>query len=1192
MEPASTSIENTQSSDSALLDNSSSKHSDTAYTKKAVEANALLVSGEPAEAYPLVCAIAKRSDATDEQMMLAGCLAVTLDKQDEAVDWFKIALQNDPTNPNAYHNLALVYFRQGQYAVAAEVFGAAYDIGVADSAMLRDLGVTFAQLAQFKPALDSICESIRLAENPEESFTALMELCFDAKESRRAKRYLKVWRKAQPEQEFSQWQTRVDQASSIDISESKTTTVKGVNSGLISELLDAGAQKKSDDSSSSIVTGKKIAFFATQPSFLAEIITDLSVNNETRSFQQGSVGDMKRMLEWCDVAWFDWCDSLLIQATNHLPKLCPIICRLHSYEAFTEMPSQVDWSKVDNLVFVNESVKHLMTGRIPSSVVCSIAHNAVDLKKFQIPAGKKYGKKIASVGYINYKKNPQLLLYCFKAIHDWDPEFELHIAGKHQDSRIELYMRDMAQKLGIDIHYHGWIEDMPAFYQEMDYVISTSLFESFHLSIAEGMASGVIPLVHDWFGADNIYPDTCRYLTPEDCLSLVKKSIEGDRAEQAKAYRAHIESNFGLQKQVKEIANVIKSTIESPDASIDKSVDLGLVSIVIPTYNRADYLPEALSSALSQTYPHCEIVVVDDGSTDNTQEVLAKYKSEYPDKITIITQENKGVSAALNSAIKHSKGEYISWLSSDDAYHPDKVWENIKVLANKPQLGWVYGDFFYMTAQSQLKDRANVTPLENATFVDDMFKGNPIHGCSVMFRKSVLDKTDYFDESLGGKIGYGADGALWHKMGYHFEFEFIPKALVYYRLHPGQVTHQADIPKSQKEYQQYMQDYFERQSQAQQTTIAQPGPRECSMGSTERLGYEVDPDFPEEKPGGKRILWIGTADPCGNAAMYARAINRHTEHLCRVVTFKETRGFDRDIALRLHDSAGNDPINNQLTRSEDERLRSLAEKADVLVFSASTYAGSASGNSIVDDTDGMLWGKLDWADYSAKKPCVAFFFGSTATRMNADWYHNHFVNDKKWRIATGQLDLKRRWDDASYVPTWLDIDAERYKRIIEPSKKTLVVQTPTDPPIKNSAELEKVVRELSSRYTNVALAIKTGLSYEESLNLKRQGQIALDQMQVNDGYYCMSSLENSALGLVNFVYVDKFGRNKIAETLRTDTLPWRIVRNESELKAGIEALLKAPDKLLQLQQETYDWMREYWRPSRLVHHLTSAILGE
>ncbi len=1142
------------------------------------EANALLERGATSDAYPLICDLANKEESiggSDGRLaLMAGCVAATLNKPTDAVAWFERGVNLDPANPDAYHNLALTHFQQGDFAIAAEVFGRAKSAGIADGSMLRDIGLTFTRMAQFGNALKCFHSSIRISNNPDESYESLLELCYAAKEMRRGRRYLRIWKENSPNEVPIQWQERfaIESESSENID----------------------AIDRIDTSLSRSLKGKKIAFFATQPSFLTEIMTELGAENETQLFQQGNVADMRRILDWCDVAWFDWCDSLLIQVTNHLPKVCPIICRLHSYETFTDMPSQVDWSKVDKIVYVNESVKTLMEMRIPSSVNQTVIHNAIDLDKFTIPTDKQYGKKIASVGYINYKKNPQLLLYCFKAIHDWDPEFELHIAGEQQDPRLELYMRDMARKLGIEIHYHGWIKDMPKFYKEMDFVISTSIFESFHLSIAEGMSSGVIPLVHDWFGADNIYPESCRFLTAEDCLALIQKVMESDRAELAQSYREHIMSNFKLDKQIAEVAEAIESVSASKEANVDKSINLGLVSIIIPTYNRADYLPEALSSALSQTYPHFEIVVVDDGSTDNTQEILAQFKLECPDTVTVITQENKGVSAALNAAMRQSKGEYISWLSSDDAYHPDKLWEDINVLANKTKLGWVYSDFYYMTAQSHLQGRANVKPLDNDSFVEEMFKGNSIHGCSVMFRKSVLEATGHFDEILGGKIGYGADGALWHKMGYHFPFEFIPKALVYYRLHPGQVTHQADIPKSQKEYRKYMEDYFSevKHKKEKVAIVASPGPRVTAMGSSERLGYGADPDFPEEKSGGKRILWIGTADPCGNAAMYARSINRHTEHLCRVVTFKETRGFDHDIVLRNQDWAGDDIHTNELTNSENERLRDLAERADVLVFSACTYSKMSQKSQMLDDTDGLLWGNLDWADYSKRKECVAFFFGSTATRQNADWYWNRFANEKKWRVATGQIDLKRRWQDAHYVPTWLDIDAKRYQRDLQPSNKTLIVQTPTDPPIKNSAELERVVSELSAKYPNIGLAIKTGLSYEESLNLKRRGQIALDQMQIDDGYYCMSSLENSALGLVNFVYVDKFGRDMIAKTLQTDKLPWQIVSSESELKSGIEDLMKTPERILQLQQETYNWMRQYWQPSKLVHHLTSAILGE
>ena len=127
--------------------------------------------------------------------------------------------------------------------------------------------------------------------------------------------------------------------------------------------------------------------------------------------------------------------------------------------------------------------------------------------KFTIPSNKKYGKRICSIGYINYKKNPALLLYCFKAIHDYDSSYRFHIAGTHQDPRIQIYFDHLLPKLNIPVSFDGWVEDVPGYLRDKDYVISTSLFESFHYSIAEGMASGLLPLIHDWFGASYLYPE-------------------------------------------------------------------------------------------------------------------------------------------------------------------------------------------------------------------------------------------------------------------------------------------------------------------------------------------------------------------------------------------------------------------------------------------------------------------------------------------------------------------------------------------------------------------------------------------------------------------------------------------------------------------------------------------------------------
>ncbi len=96
-----------------------------------------------------------------------------------------------------------------------------------------------------------------------------------------------------------------------------------------------------------------------------------------------------------------------------------------------------------------------------------------------------------------------------------------------------------------------------------------------------------------------------------------------------------------------------------------------LVSVVIPVYNGARYLPQAIDSALGQTYPHCEVIVVNDGSEDGGE--TRKAALAYGDRIRYIEKENGGVASALNCGIQSMNGRYFCWLSHDDLFLPDKV---------------------------------------------------------------------------------------------------------------------------------------------------------------------------------------------------------------------------------------------------------------------------------------------------------------------------------------------------------------------------------------------------------------------------------------------------------------------------------------------------------------------------------------
>jgi glycosyltransferase involved in cell wall biosynthesis len=266
---------------------------------------------------------------------------------------------------------------------------------------------------------------------------------------------------------------------------------------------------------------------------------------------------MLELMDWADLAWFEWCDDLLIEAAKY-PKKCPIVCRLHSYEAFTEMPAQVDWSKVDQLIFVNRSVEELVRPQITGAVPWTVVHNGVDCDKFQIPPDKKYGKRIASVGYINYKKNPTLMLYCFKKIYEYDQEYSFHIAGAHQDARIKLYFEHFLKENSLPVTFYGWVNDMPKWYADKDYVISTSLFESFHYSIAEGMTSGLLPLIHNWYGAKYLYPPEYFYNDPDDCLKLLKKLENSNQHEEAEKNRQYITGRYNAADKFNQISWLLK----------------------------------------------------------------------------------------------------------------------------------------------------------------------------------------------------------------------------------------------------------------------------------------------------------------------------------------------------------------------------------------------------------------------------------------------------------------------------------------------------------------------------------------------------------------------------------------------------------------------------------------------------------
>ena len=214
-----------------------------------------------------------------------------------------------------------------------------------------------------------------------------------------------------------------------------------------------------------------------------------------------------------------------------------------------------------------------------------------------------------------------------------------------------------------------------------------------------------------------------------------------------------------------------------------------LVSIVIPLYNGANYVEQAIKSALAQTYKNIEIVVVNDGSTDDGagKEICQKYS----DKITYYEKQNGGCASALNYGIKKAKGEYISWLSHDDLYFCQKIEKQVQMYEdhNLDKENTVISNVG-MLIDAQGKEISHPSRKDTglykakSAFEYFLFKSCP-NGCGLLIPKSVFEKYGYFDESMR----FVLDWNLWLKFALSgVDFYFDCEKLVCNRVHSMQVT--------------------------------------------------------------------------------------------------------------------------------------------------------------------------------------------------------------------------------------------------------------------------------------------------------------------------------------------------------------------------------------------------------------------
>ncbi|MBM7649367.1 glycosyltransferase involved in cell wall biosynthesis [Bacillus ectoiniformans] len=445
------------------------------------------------------------------------------------------------------------------------------------------------------------------------------------------------------------------------------------------------AIKRIETMSPKFVEKHKIAVFVKPglDNFIDDIIQGLSDEYKVRKILVKSYDQIDQGMEWADTCWFEWCDELIVYGSKHkLAKKRKIICRLHRYEVFTNYPIQVCWENVDKLLIVTDHLKLLLQDVIPDldqRVSIETFKNGVDIKKFPFEIRKK-GYNIAFIGYIHLRKNPILLLQTIKKLVDMDPKYKLYIAGKFQEPLAELYWNYQVNelKLANNIIFDGWQDNIEEWLQDKEYIISTSIHESFGYGIAEAMARGIKPVIHNFPFAKEIWPEQHLFNTIEEAVKTIMSSDYNSQE-----YRKYVENNFTLEEQLKKLKFILKEISDIEPSSVNKRENEEMLiqelkrmikrkvefksienlTLFLPTYNRTKIVISDIEKG--HKLGNQKKIIVDDFSEESNQEILKSFFRSNSIK-GIFHQQNYGVAKTFHTAFNNIETKLTQFSGDDD----------------------------------------------------------------------------------------------------------------------------------------------------------------------------------------------------------------------------------------------------------------------------------------------------------------------------------------------------------------------------------------------------------------------------------------------------------------------------------------------------------------------------------------------
>ncbi|PZU81918.1 MAG: hypothetical protein DI528_20885 [Shinella sp.] len=344
-----------------------------------------------------------------------------------------------------------------------------------------------------------------------------------------------------------------------------------------------------------MVQKKRLGILIEVDSFIGDIRDHLSQTYEIVAIKPRNLQDIEKVVEWADVVWFEFCNELFLHAINQniKSKGKRVIVRWHRFEIVeSNFPQRMRFDCIDDLILVSHDMLRVLRQRVPGLDTKTRTHviwNGVNIDKFK-PLSTLDKKKIAWVAKPFLRKNQPLFMQIMYELVKRDPSYTLHVAGGMEEFVTLPYLKRTAEKLGLtqNVIFYGWQNNMPAFLSDKGVILSTSIHESFGYNIAEAMSVGALPIVHDYPGAEEFWPDEIRFSSIEQAVNLI---IEGKTHQ----WTHYVGEKFPLSKQLREIDIVLNGAAPRQSAASEAAMLLASIPSVFIASSPAPSVPPTLS---------------------------------------------------------------------------------------------------------------------------------------------------------------------------------------------------------------------------------------------------------------------------------------------------------------------------------------------------------------------------------------------------------------------------------------------------------------------------------------------------------------------------------------------------------------------------------------------------------------------